>query len=102
MPPLELGAFCNTFDLHEVIIGLENQFLVFLRVAVLDRFYCILMGKSMIPKENLALWKTKKVWVVVMISLYTIRRVAKGETRKHVLQHHMGLHVKNPDFVPCE
>ena len=21
-----LGAFCNTFDLHEVIIGLENQF----------------------------------------------------------------------------
>ena len=25
----ELGAFCNTFDLHQVIIGLENQFLVF-------------------------------------------------------------------------
>ena len=25
-----LGAFCNTFDLHLVIIGLENQFLVFL------------------------------------------------------------------------
>ena len=24
-----LGAFCNTFDLHLVIIGLENQFLVF-------------------------------------------------------------------------
>ena len=22
-------AFCNTFDLHEAIIGLENQFLVF-------------------------------------------------------------------------
>ena len=36
-----LGAFCNTFDLHEEIIGLENQFVVFLRVAVLDRFYCI-------------------------------------------------------------
>ena len=28
------------FDLHEAIIGLENQFLVFLRMAVLDRFYC--------------------------------------------------------------
>ena len=26
-----LGAFCNTFDLHfKVIIGLENQFLVFI------------------------------------------------------------------------
>ena len=24
-----LGAFCNTFDLHYVLIGLENQFLVF-------------------------------------------------------------------------
>ena len=36
-----LGAFCNTFDLHQAIIGLERQFLVFLRVAVVDRFYCI-------------------------------------------------------------
>ena len=24
-----LGAFCNTFDLHLTIIGIENQFLVF-------------------------------------------------------------------------
>ena len=24
-----LGAFCNAFDLHKVIIGLENQYLVF-------------------------------------------------------------------------
>ena len=24
-----LGAFCNTFDLHLAIIGLENQFFVF-------------------------------------------------------------------------
>ena len=29
-------------DLHLAKIGLENQFLVFLRVTVLDRFYCIL------------------------------------------------------------
>ena len=34
------GAFCNTFDLHEVINSLENQFLVFLRVAILHKFYC--------------------------------------------------------------
>ena len=26
--------------LHKAIIGLENQFLFFLRVAVLHRFYC--------------------------------------------------------------
>ena len=31
----------NTFELHEAVIGLENQFLVFLRVVVLDRFYCM-------------------------------------------------------------
>ena len=36
-----LGAFCNNFDLHLAIIGLENQFSVFLRVAVLHRFYCV-------------------------------------------------------------
>ena len=34
-------SFCNTADLHLAIIGLENPFLVFFRVAVLDRFYCI-------------------------------------------------------------
>ena len=27
-------------DLHKAIIGLENQFVVFLRVALLDGFYC--------------------------------------------------------------
>ena len=32
--------FCNTFDLHKGLIGLEKHFLVFLREAVLDRFYC--------------------------------------------------------------
>ena len=35
-----LGAFCNTFDLHSATIGLENKFLIFLRVAALHRFYC--------------------------------------------------------------
>ena len=29
------------FDLHYAIIGLENQFLVLLRVAASDRFYHI-------------------------------------------------------------
>ena len=32
-----LVAFCNTFDLHQAIISLENQFSVFLRVAVLSK-----------------------------------------------------------------
>ena len=36
------GAFCKPFDLHKVIIGLENQFSVFFRVGVLHKFYCIL------------------------------------------------------------
>ena len=36
-----LGAFCNTVDLHSAIAGLENEFLVFLRVVVSHRFYCI-------------------------------------------------------------
>ena len=35
-----LGSFCNTFDLLEAIICLENQFSVFLRVVVLHRVYC--------------------------------------------------------------
>ena len=39
-----LGLFCNTFDLHKVKIDLENHFLVFLRVAILHRFYCIEIG----------------------------------------------------------
>ena len=40
-----IGAFCNTFDLHYLAItGLKNQFLVFLRVAVLHRFYCKLFS----------------------------------------------------------
>ena len=43
-----LGAFCNTFDLHEGIISLENQFLVVFGVAALGRFYCI--------KKELAAW----------------------------------------------
>ena len=34
-------AFCNTVDLHYAIIGLGNQFSVFLRVAVLQRFFSI-------------------------------------------------------------
>ena len=36
-----LGAFSNTFDLHEAIIGHKKTFFVFLRVVVLDCYYCI-------------------------------------------------------------
>ena len=36
-----MGAFCNTFDICEVIISLENLFLlVFFWVSTLDQFYC--------------------------------------------------------------
>ena len=37
-----LRAFCTTFDTHLAITGLDIQFSVFLRVAVLHRFYCTL------------------------------------------------------------
>ena len=32
----------SAIDLHQAIIRLETQFLVFLRMGVLERFYCIL------------------------------------------------------------
>ena len=35
-----LVAFCNTFDLHLAIFGIENQFYVILIVAVLHKCYC--------------------------------------------------------------
>ena len=36
---VESIADAITFDLHSAIIGLEEQFSVFLRVTVLHRFY---------------------------------------------------------------
>ena len=48
-----LGAFCNTFDLHKVIIGIETQILVFMRVVILSRFYCnLLISMSDIKMQN--------------------------------------------------
>ena len=38
-----LGAFCNTFDLHKVIIGLENQFLVFFERPLKTGFTVVTM-----------------------------------------------------------
>ena len=38
----ECSPWSITFDLHLAIIILEIQFSVFLRVAVLHRFYCTL------------------------------------------------------------
>ena len=46
-----LAAFSNTFDLHYAIVGLEKQFLVFLRVAYEDRFYCVFF-KLTLQKAN--------------------------------------------------
>ena len=38
-----LSTYRPAFDLHYAIIGLKSQFLVFLRVDVLDRFYYIVL-----------------------------------------------------------
>ena len=35
------AEFCNTFDMHYAIIGLENLFLSSFRVVAYDGFYCI-------------------------------------------------------------
>ena len=39
-----------------MIVGLENQFVVFLRVAVLHRFYCMVL-----PLNQLALYERKSL-----------------------------------------
>ena len=39
MKAKSIAEFCNTFHLQLAIIGLENQYSVFLRVAFLHRFY---------------------------------------------------------------
>ena len=46
---LPLGAFCNIFVLHLAIIGLDNKFVDFLRVAVLHRFYCMCKASNKCP-----------------------------------------------------
>ena len=45
---LPLGEFCITFDLHLAIIGIENQFSAFLRVAVLHRTVLLPLWDSVI------------------------------------------------------
>ena len=48
-----IAEFCNAFDLHYAILGLENQLsLVFLRVAVLDRFYCTMQSQVGFRKKS--------------------------------------------------
>ena len=40
------GAFCNTFNLHLAFVFLNGLCWVYLRVAVLGRFYCIFLGPT--------------------------------------------------------
>ena len=51
---VESIAFCNIFVLHLVIIGIENQFSLFLRVVVLHRFYYIvwLLAINLEPSQG--------------------------------------------------
>ena len=57
-----LGAFCNTCDLHNTIMGLEktNNFLSFL--SGLDRFYCIQLSLMGIQFEKLK--KNSTDWAI--------------------------------------
>ena len=58
-----LGAFCNTFDLHKVLSGLEIQFSLFLRVANLNRFTVFTNFDPL----------TYCVWLDVMATMATLR-----------------------------
>ena len=67
--------FINTFDLHEAIIGYENQFIV-LRVAVLHRFYCkkkLWANMHIIAVRPLS----ETVWERLLNLLVNIRFIAK-------------------------
>ena len=44
-----LGAFCNTFDLHSAIIGLENQFLLFFLCDRLRQVVLYLLSTPLFP-----------------------------------------------------
>ena len=46
---LALGAFYNTFYIYFMITELDNQFLIFLRMAILHRFYCIVLTVIVVP-----------------------------------------------------
>ena len=39
-------AECSKREHSAILIGLENQILVLLRVAVLDKFYCIILQEN--------------------------------------------------------
>ena len=41
-----IAESAHTFDLHKGIIGIENYFLEFLRMAVLHRLYCSFRWKT--------------------------------------------------------
>ena len=60
--PLE--AFCNTFDRHQALIGLENHFFFFLRVAVLHRPYC---------RVVICVWQN---WPTILTNLITAMKTS--------------------------
>ena len=59
-------SFCNTFELHKAIIGLENQLEDILRVAVLHRFNCIFTISGLM-EFSINLHTIKSGWSIVYI-----------------------------------
>ena len=47
-----LGAFCNTFDLHYAIIGLENQFLFFFLSGCSRQYFSVLALDCTCPSTS--------------------------------------------------
>ena len=79
-------AFCNTFDLHEAIIGLENQFLVFFLRGRLGRLYCtihLLFNSSIVSRGGPGMIKQNQT------SLMTRRRRIITRLQNVMMTHQM-------------
>ena len=71
-----IAAFCNTFDLHKAIAGLENPFLIFLRVAASGRFYCSPFHHRGIPRKvEIFIWIMSPLCSRIQVSLLQVESI---------------------------
>ena len=56
-----------TYELHSAIIGIENLFTVFFRVAVLHRFYCTILTNTYLGLSTIYLEKSNSNEILCFI-----------------------------------
>ena len=86
-------------DLHLAIIGLENQYSVFMRVAVLHRFYC-----TMYVFQKVLFWEIKCVllWRIKRaFFLYFQEGLLQLKYSKHCFQASGKMHVHALFYLTC-